>query len=156
WQRPVVIECKNGQAVLQPRSLAFTMLDLSPLLGLRASPFVAAVARELLLIQRATSPHRAPIGPYIYFIVRPHGLRPYYEARARLEPLGIAFGYELVDQDWQIAFPDLDTWDNSGPAVSKPRAPGAGGGEFVWPSERPGSGRPGGGGEPALWPNRPP
>jgi hypothetical protein len=157
WQRPVVIECLNGQAVLQPHNLRFTMLDLSPLLSARASPFVVAVARELIRIEQATSPDGAPIVPYIYFIVRPDGIRPYYEARARLEPLGIAFGYELVEQDWQIDFPDLDTWDDSGPATPKHPAAGSGSapGEFTWPADRPGTGRPGDSRDPLLWPTRP-
>ena len=62
--------------------------------------------------------------PYIFFLIRPDGIRSYYEARGRLEPLGITFGYELADQDWEVEFPDLDdikTWDGSGP--SRPAGP---------------------------------
>src|SRR5262249_24594582 len=135
WQRPVVIECREGVAVLQPRGLAFTMLDMSPLLWPRGSPLVAAVAREMIRVQDSTSPDGSPVVPYIYFLVRPDGIRPFYEARARLEPLGIAFGYELVDQDWEIDFPSLDTWDDRGPVHESPDAPGPGG--FAWTADRP-------------------
>jgi hypothetical protein len=154
WQRPVVIECRNGHAIVQPRGLAFSMLDLSGLLGPRSSPFIAAVAQELMKVQLATSPDGAPIVPYFYFLVRPDGIRPFYEARARLEPLGIAFGYELVDQDWKIDVPDLDTWDESG--LGRPKSGGPSpGGEFTWPADRPGSGQHGGAGDPRLWPRGP-
>jgi hypothetical protein len=154
WQRPVVIECRNGMATLQPRGLSFTMLDMSPLMGPRSSPLVGAVARELAKIQQATSPDGVTVVPYIYFIVRPDGIRPFYEARARLEPLGIAFGYELVDMDWAIDFPDVDTWEAGAPKrdPAKP-APGAVG-EYAWPADRPGGrgDRPGDARNPFLWP----
>jgi hypothetical protein len=74
------------------------------------------VVRELIRVQGSTGPDGSPVVPYIFFVVRPDGIRPYYEARARLESLGIAFGYELVDQEMDIDFPDLDhpdEWDGS-------------------------------------------
>ena len=42
----------------------------------------------------------------------------YYEARTCLEPLGIAFGYELIEQDLVVDIPNFDnlvTWDGSVP-----------------------------------------
>jgi hypothetical protein len=162
WRRPVIIECRNGEAVLQPNGPTFTMLDLSTILGPRASPIVAAVAREVVRAQGLSSPDGAPVVPYIFFVVRPDGIRPYYNARAQLEPLGIAFGYELVDQNLEIDYPDLDNldeWDGTGaPRPATPAAPpayarsgrgGSGTGDspqiFVWPA-RPGTGPTGDGG----------
>lgn len=177
WQRPVVLECRDGQAVLQPGGLSFSIVDMSSALGPRSSPLVAAVAGELIKAHRATSPDGEPVIPYIYFIVRPDGIRPYYEARARLEPLGIAFGYELVEQDTEIEFPDFDdleSWDGGttprpGTNLGAPAAgagAGAGalarGGGSVWPVDRPdfrtrgGRGGDGEGPEKFLWPVRPP
>jgi hypothetical protein len=180
WQRPVIVECHDGLATLQPLGISFTMLEMSPLLGPRG-PLIIAVARELIRAQRTASPDGAPVIPYIYFIVRPDGIRPYYEARARLEPLGIAFGYELVEQEWEIEFPDFDdlaAWDGSGlprsldKDVPLARQKGAAdASEFVWPRDRPaaapggveGEGRDaaGGGAEGTqdgglfVWPTRP-
>src|SRR5260370_26393452 len=94
------------------------MLDLSPLIRPRASPVVLAIAREMLRIEQSTTPDGAPVVPYLVFLVRPNGIRPYYEARSRLEPLGIAFGYELIEQDLVVEIPDFDdltTWDGSVP-----------------------------------------
>jgi hypothetical protein len=107
------------------------------------------VARELIHAHRTGSPDGDPVTPYIYFIVRPDGIRPYYEARARLEPLGIAFGYELVDQETEIDFPDFDdlvSWED--PRSTRPGAgtelarggpsdgPGNADKPFVWPVDR--------------------
>lgn len=158
WRRPIVIECRNGSVTLQPNGRSFNLLELSSLMGTRSSPIVLAVVRELVRIQGRGGPDGAPAVPYIFFVVRPDGIRPYYEARARLEPLGIAFGYELVDQNLEVDFPDLDhpgEWDGTAPlppfAVAalenKASAVGHGGGgdsqnpdDFRWPTTPPGGG----------------
>jgi hypothetical protein len=118
WRRPIVVECVNGMAVIRPQGISFGMLELASGFGPTTNPFVATIAREAIRIQGNASPDGQLVTPYIFFLVRPDGIRTYYEARGRLEALGITFGYELADQDWEIDFPDLDdikTWDGSGP-----------------------------------------
>ncbi len=118
WRRPIVVECTNGMAILQPQGVGFGLLDLAMGFGPSTNPFVATVAREAIRIQGQGTPDGQNVIPYIFFVVRPDGIRPYYEARGRLESLGITFGYELADQDWDIEFPNLDdpsTWDGSAP-----------------------------------------
>ena len=145
WRRPIPIECVNGMLKLQPDGPTFSLMDLTPLAGLlgpRANPFLAAVAREAVRVQGGPTPDGAPAVPYILFVVRPDGIRPYYEALARLEPLGLAFGYELVDQEWEIAFPDpgdLSDWDRSAPPPER------------WPTDRPLTGRAGPGDRPPTF-----
>ncbi len=135
WRRPIIIECRNGTATLQPRGPTFNIIELSNVFGPRSSPIVAAVAREIVRSQALATPDGAPAVPYIFFVIRPDGIRPYYNARAQLEPLGIAFGYELVNQDMEIEYPDLDNldeWDGTGPIpglptiANRPRAGGGG------------------------------
>ena len=154
WRRPIVVECTNGMAILQPRGLAFGLLDLASGFGPNTNPFLGAIARELMRIRQHESPDGSPVVPYIFFLVRPDGVRPYYEARGRLEPLGITFGYELADQDWEIEFPDLDdvsAWDGSA-SPRNPRSfdpPGVSPAENEdWPTE--GSPRRGGGRQAGL------
>src|SRR5262249_1044106 len=94
----------------------------------RSSPVIQAIAREMLHIAQSETPDGAPAVPYLVFLVRPDGVRPYYEARSRLEPLGIAFGYELIEQDLAVDIPnfdDLTTWAGSVPLESpaRPAAP---------------------------------
>src|SRR5262249_28528019 len=44
WRRPIVIECGNGMAKLQPKGPAFSLLEMGGLLGMRSNPLVVAVA----------------------------------------------------------------------------------------------------------------
>src|SRR5579883_32588 len=129
WRRPIVLECTGNVAKLQPKGLTFSMLDLSPLIHPRSSPVVLAIAREMLIIERSETPDGAPAVPYLVFLVRPNGIRPYYEARERLEPLGITFGYELIEQDLVVDVPDLEdltTWDGTVPLEPPALAAAAG------------------------------
>jgi hypothetical protein len=130
WQRPIVLDCMAEGVRLQRQARMFTPLDLSPLIHRRSSPFVQAIARELSHIRVADTPDGAPAVPYLVFLVRPDGIRRYYEARTCLEPLGIAFGYELIAQNLAVNVPDYDdlsTWDGTIPLdlplESAPRNP---------------------------------
>ncbi len=118
WRRPIVIECAHGGANLQPHGPNFAAIELSPRINPKSSTFIRAIARELVRIHSADTPDGTPAVPYIVFLVRPDGIAPYYLARTSLEHLGIAFGYELVDQHLAINIPDFDdltTWDGSVP-----------------------------------------
>src|SRR5208337_3237342 len=150
WRRPIVMECSNGTVTLRPKGPTFSMLDLSSMINPRSSPVILAMARELLRVQMSESPDGSPVVPYFVFLVRPDGIRPYYEIRARLEPLGIAFGYELIDQDLKVDVPDFDnlaTWDGTIP-LEEPLMPAPAGGNngaddgLAWPSAGTGSREP--------------
>ncbi|MDB5352293.1 MAG: hypothetical protein JWN86_3540 [Planctomycetota bacterium] len=108
WRRPIAIECRGSSATLQPNGPTFTVADLAGFVNPRQNPLVLAVARTMLRARDTATPDGAPSVPYLMFIVRPDGIRPYYAVRSLLEPLGIAYGYELADADWEIEFPDLN------------------------------------------------
>ncbi|MGC8640894.1 MAG: hypothetical protein ACP5XB_13585, partial [Isosphaeraceae bacterium] len=133
WRRPIVLECANGTVTLLPKGPTFSLLDLSSMIYPRTSPVILALARELMRVQMSESPDGAPVVPYFVFLVRPDGIRPYYEIRARLERLGIAFGYELIEQNLKVQVPDFDnlaTWDGTipleEPILAAPRTQVAG------------------------------
>jgi hypothetical protein len=133
WRVPIAIECHNGGVTVQPGGPSVSLLELSSVLGLRGSPLIIAVARRLAALKDTSTPDGARAVPYILFVVRPDGIRPYYEARARLELLGLSFGYELVEQDAQIEYPDLADaaeWSETAPVHPSQPAP-----ELVWPGE---------------------
>jgi hypothetical protein len=116
--------------------------------------------------QTQESPDGAPVVPYIFFVIRPDGIKPYYNARAQLEPLGIAFGYELVDQNMEIDYPDLDNleeWDSPISPRSGSGHPGiprvaAARTDRPWPASPArdtGSRGPGDSPDTFVWPSRP-
>ncbi len=154
WRRPIAIECRNGEATIQPGGPTFSLLELSMSRGLQTHPLALAIAQVLLRARLDTTPDGDASVPYILFIIRPDGIRAYYEARAKLEPLGIAFGYELVEQTQEIDYPDLDdpsqwTGDGPSPRQSPPRASGTQG----LAAAR--SGRDRGSDDPFIWPVTP-
>lgn len=149
WRRPIVIECTGGKVSILPNGPTFTLLELSGLANPRSSPVVVAIARELLKVKTSASPDGSEVVPYFVFLVRPDGVRSYYEVRARLEPLGIAFGYELVEADMKVHIPDFDnvaSWDGT-PTLDVPPSGLAGDG-----SKGGGDGS-GGDSPPGAWPN---
>lgn len=107
WQRPLPIECANETAQIMPGGPSFRLIDLE-LSGLsRTSLF----SRIVELAMRKAASQATPDGNaptvYVLFVVRPSGIKSYYEARARLQAQGVAFGYELVDEKTPIDYPDL-------------------------------------------------
>lgn len=152
WQRPIAIECHDGTVTLQPGGPTFTLVDLDEGLSPRSNAFIAAIAHEMLKVQGTLAPDGGIAVPYILFLIRPDGIRPYYEARARLEPLGINFGYELVDQGLEIDYPDLNDPSEWEDGVSPKR----GGNEIAgtWPAGGAGNDVQRADG-PAVWPLSP-
>jgi hypothetical protein len=148
WRRPISIECVNGGAKLQPHGPSFSLSDLSESEhGALSNPLLSSVAKTAININRDASPDGAGIVPYLLFLIRPDGVRAYYEARARLELLGIAFGYELVDQDAELTFPDLNDRNEWRDALGTPESAPGGPSQRqrqtvadapgIWPTDRP-------------------
>ncbi len=149
WRRPIAIECRNGTAKLQPDGRTYSMLELADTLSLRGSPIVADVAREIIKAARETPPDGSRVVPYILFVIRPDGVKAYYEARGQLENLGIAFGYELVSEDLAIDYPSADDpmhWSDGEPAHGDVLAQGGSNpsnNPYVWPQAPPAAPRQG-------------
>ena len=59
--------------------------------------------------------------PYVLFLVRPTGITTYHQALRALDGLGFDYGYELVDAEWVLDFPEGD----AAPAVQPWMAAGA-------------------------------
>jgi hypothetical protein len=142
WQRPVAIECRADRATIRPDGPSFTLFDMEAAVS-RSNPVVAAVSRVLARADREVTPDGAASVPYILFVIRPDGVEAYYAARTCLERLGLSFGYELVDADVPIEYPDLSDpsqWPG-GEALARREAAGTGAGP----------GAAGGAGEPPAW-----
>src|SRR5262249_26233544 len=99
-RRPIYIECRADRIIVQPEGTELLASDFD-VLG-PGNPLEAAV--------RATVAHRDAAGQndnnsYPMLLVRPNGVQAYHAAREALSSWGREFGYELVEQDWKLAYP---------------------------------------------------
>ena len=107
-RRPIYIECRGDAVVLQPENIVFNEPDFDEPLG-PGNPLAAAIraAREQMLLQ--SSAQRQDFGePYPLLLVRPAGIVAYNAALAAMKSWGSEFGYELINQDWQLKYPPPD------------------------------------------------
>ena len=105
-RRPIYIECRSDEVVLQPEGIRLTEKDFRLPLG-PGNPLASAlraarehVRREALAAGGAESPD-----PYPLILVRPDGIVAYYRVREAIESWDADFGYEFVDGDWDLKFP---------------------------------------------------
>jgi hypothetical protein len=107
-RRPIYVECRADAVVIQPEGIELLAADFEGPLG-PSNPLAAALraAREYLVRRGTVDPTQGG-EPYPLLLVRPEGITAYYAARAALKSWGSEFGYELVDADWELAFPPPD------------------------------------------------
>jgi hypothetical protein len=105
-RRPIYIECRSDQVILQPEGIRLTPQDFRPPLG-AGNPLASALraAREYILREAGTQSTKET-EPYPLILVRPEGILAYYKVREAIESWDAAFGYELVDNDWSLEFPE--------------------------------------------------
>jgi hypothetical protein len=107
-RRPLYIECRSDAIVLQPEGIVFRESDFPDPIG-PGNPLDTAVraARESLLAQNAIKGDGSD-EPYPLLLVRPGGIVAYYVARQALKSWKGETGYELIGEDWKLAFPQPD------------------------------------------------
>jgi len=107
-RRPMYIECRDDAVVLQPEGVALKAEDFDGPGG-PGNPLAASLRamREHWVARQGFAPEKSG-EPYPLLLVRPGGVAAYYVARDALKSWGSDFGYELVGEDWQLAFPPAD------------------------------------------------
>ncbi len=129
-RRPIYIECRADSVVLQPEGIVLTEADFDGPLG-PGNPLAAALRaiREYLnepkkgpgLICAKHLPGRSgklnlvPFSaprkqgePYPLLLVRPEGISAYTAARTAMKSWGSEFGYELIEEGWDLEFQPRD------------------------------------------------
>ena len=103
-RRPIYIECRNDKILLQPEGLELLQSDFRGPQG-PGNPLAATlrVASEYL---SAKASRQGQVGkePYPFLLVRPDGIMGFYKARSALSEWGSEIGYELIGEDWDLAF----------------------------------------------------
>jgi hypothetical protein len=110
-RRPIIIECTEtglsfaAEGVdLTPQQLNGFTPTYNPLLAGTEALITYWSARDLKDLRSGQSAGR----PYVLLVVRPGGTTGYYVARRLLEGLDQPFGYELVTDEQQFAWPETD------------------------------------------------
>lgn len=109
-RRPVYIECTSGGIRFQPENV---LLDENDLKGFTETfnPLLVASQRLMQYWREqavATDDPRSVSRPYVLLVVRPKGTIAYYVARKMLSQLGDDFGYELINEDFELQLPPAD------------------------------------------------
>ncbi|XZE19575.1 hypothetical protein SH449x_004898 [Pirellulaceae bacterium SH449] len=102
-RRPVYIECTKEHVIIQPEGIKIDIKDLTP--PGPGNPLATA----LRVLRNAYSERDANYGftqpPYPLLIIRPDGIESYARARAAMSSWDDQFGYELVEDSMELAFP---------------------------------------------------
>lgn len=107
-RRPILIECSGGTIRFVPEGIELTERDLVGF-SVRDNPLLSGVraAEQYWINEDRATGNRSR--PYVLLIVRPDGIPAYYGARQLLQTYKQPFGYELVDQDQELVFPEVDS-----------------------------------------------
>ncbi|NLE36538.1 MAG: hypothetical protein GX621_00775 [Pirellulaceae bacterium] len=107
-RRPIYIECRADAIILHPEGIVFQPSDFEGSPG-PSNPLAVALraAREYLLEAGRFDPVKAG-EPYPLLLVRPTGVHSYYAAREAMSSWESDFGYELIDEDWELRFDPAD------------------------------------------------
>lgn len=105
-RRPIYVECLYDRVVIQPEKIELTQHDFRRPLGPGN-----ALASALRAIREHWARYDA-VGdqgePYPLLIVRPGGAKSYSAARQAMAAWDSEFGYELIDKNLKLQFPDPD------------------------------------------------
>ena len=103
-RRPILIDCRESGFVFVPERVGLSRLELNGF-TVKYNPLIAGV-QALVAFWTAWNRVRPEQGtaeaPYILLVVRPSGIYSYYIARSILAELDVKFGYELIEEDWEL------------------------------------------------------
>jgi hypothetical protein len=111
-RQPIYIECAAESVTIQPEGIELPLRVLaSGAAGRNALSRAIGALCDFWPKRWQAEGHAADdeqCTPYPLLLVRPEGVMSYHAARAALEPLGLPFGYELVERDWMLRYPEPD------------------------------------------------
>lgn len=108
YARPIYIICDEHGITLEPEGLRFTETDfIDPTWP--GNPLAAALraSREYLIRSARAAGEPDPLDPYPLIVVRPKGVKSYQLARTAIKSWDASYGYEFIDVDMKLTFPDL-------------------------------------------------
>ncbi len=110
FRRPIFVECNERGVFIQPEEIRFDDRDFL-LARYPGNPFdsaLRAVSQHYLATGGQKTVDGDVIEPYPLIVVRPGGAEYFYPAIAALASWGDVYGYEFVEDDQNIVYPDPD------------------------------------------------
>lgn len=107
YRKPIYIECRKEAIILHPEGIRLKPSDFLAT-SWSGNPLAAALraTRDHVNAQAAKAGAPEPPDPYPMILVRPDGIRNYSLARAAITSWDASFGYEFIDSDWKLEFPE--------------------------------------------------
>jgi hypothetical protein len=112
-KKPIYVECTGGGVVFHPGVVAFGPEEAAPI---RDEVF----RRARVLHEEVTSNGSIPPAPFLLLLIRPEGIESYWKLQKILRSDKVEFGYELIDGDWKLDFPDDARLVRAAPANGLP------------------------------------
>jgi hypothetical protein len=104
-RQPIYVECLEDRIVLQPEGVTFRSEDFTePITD--ENPLATALRAKREYLKDATGDAEGL--PYPLLVVRPRGAVSYAAARAAMKSWETEFGYELVEDELPLAYPEKD------------------------------------------------
>jgi len=99
-KRPIYVECTWNKLIFHPDRFAVDPADSR--MGLMVQIEDRARAQNQRYVAAGLPPHPRP---FLMLLVRPDGIGTYYQFQVAMKGQAVDFGYELIDQDWELDFP---------------------------------------------------
>lgn len=103
-RRPIYIECCADRVILQPEGIELRPADFIHSRAL--SPLNAAILATIDHFEELEPLHRGYAYPML--LVRPDGIESYYKVLEALQHFRSQYGYEFIEQDWELELPPSD------------------------------------------------
>jgi hypothetical protein len=100
-RRPIYIECTPEGLIIWPEGVKIKTEQLENRRTRIANPLDAALRVARLHVMKV---YRDADPPYPLLVVRPHGTDAYFQATAAMQDWDDQYGYEMLDDDIELAF----------------------------------------------------
>lgn len=100
---PIIIDVSDAGYEFLPTGVRITAKDMHGF-PIRDNPLLSGI----LTLHQHRSADSVTSQPYVLLLVRPDGCLPFYAAQRILSEAGVHFGYELLEEDRQIAAGSVD------------------------------------------------
>ena len=108
YRKPIYIECRNDGIVIHPEGIEFLPADFVARKW-SGNPLAAVLraTREFVNARAVAVGEPEPPDPYPVLLIRPDGLKQYSLARSAITAWDSDYGYEFIEADWKLDFPEL-------------------------------------------------